>query len=185
MEPKVGAPHHTGDSPPQAPVITPFEAELAFRPGAVWDPSAYSTGFPAALAAPEDTGEEQEPEFSLISGAYRKQLRRPQLPGGSGEPDGAAHELALRAEQALAVASTGSALQDVTSAAAFLHMRRSFQACESPQTHLQHVCNTDQSIVSSQQQGLVPTPRTEGDHGLEPAQGLKGRAAVYSDEHNY
>lgn len=40
--------------PPQTPVITAFEAELAFRPGAAWDPSRYRVGFPAEAADAAD-----------------------------------------------------------------------------------------------------------------------------------
>lgn len=67
-----------------SPVITAFEAELAFSPGGVWTPGGYRIGFGAAAAVPTDvpSGGAEEAPFSLLTGMLVGSMHRA-APGGS------------------------------------------------------------------------------------------------------
>lgn len=101
-----------------APVITAFEAELAFTPGAQWLDGVYSTHLGAhPFVSAEHSAED---DFSLVTGQLRGVSR-----GGHTAEAGSdaiqampAHELASRAAGALA---------EVTTAAEYLTLRRTYQ----------------------------------------------------------
>ena len=140
-----------------APVITSFEAELAFSPGAQWQAGVYSTSLNARPGIAADSGPdgvEDEGDFSLVTGRLRGSTHRGGIAAAAGAADGVvqvvgAHEL---------VAKPGAgALAEVTSAAQFLSVRRTYQ-------------------------GLVPVAPEGGDAPLLAAAGQSGRAASYAGE---
>ena len=173
------------------PVITPWEAEVAFTHGKVWDgevrldfehllgddPEVHKRGHDGSGA-----GDDAGPEFSFLGGGVRARaadagdgsdLRA----GGAGGAEGAegadsdsddevlgdgGKALALRAERAVTARVQGGGLSDVRSGAEYLLSRRTYV-------------------------GLEPGPK-RGEDGavadapLEAAQGLKGRAHGYAQE---
>eukprot|EP00898_Chlorokybus_atmophyticus_P001499 jgi/Chlat1/234/Chrsp1S03135 len=158
-----------------APIITPFEAELAFTPGLMWtgayrlDFASLAVGQTAPRAQPttslaergNDDDDNDEPHFSLVSGGYRSSTT-------TGLQDVSSTALVQRADtqlstrehpSALAVSSTGKDVE-VRSGAEYLLHRRSY-------TGLQYAKPVDEN----------------GDEASYAAvQGRTGRAAAYADE---
>ncbi|RKO90417.1 putative diphthamide synthesis protein-domain-containing protein, partial [Blyttiomyces helicus] len=129
------------------PIVTPFELELALVPGREWDGS-YETDI-ASLAlrlrteadaaledargkverreAQEDADEDSddEPYFSLVTGAYKKKSRLVSVAAPSGDGAEDAGQVTLRNKE------TGVAVFRADSAAAdFLRERRTFRGLE-------------------------------------------------------
>lgn len=170
------------------PVITPWEAEVAFTHGSVWDGEVRlnfehlleparrlddTDDTDAAARADDDA----EPEFSFLGGGVRT-ASRPDDGVGCGHSDGedseddgvlgdgsrsrAARQLAIRADAAVATRAAGGTIAVVNSGAEYLLGRRTYT-------------------------GLEPGPKRDEDGAaadapLEAAQGLSGRARGYADE---
>jgi len=155
------------------PVITPWEAEVAFTHGKVWD-GEVRLDFEHLLTTggvnDEKVGtEERGPEFSFLGGGVRG-MRRDQTADGSSSDDtdddgvlgDGGKQLALRAERAVTARASGSGLADVRSGAEYLLNRRTYT-------------------------GLEPGAKRAEDGSaaefpLEAAQGLTGRAHGYAQE---
>jgi diphthamide biosynthesis protein 2 len=138
-----------------APVITPFEAELAFcdKP---W-PGHLRLDFNSLIegdAAHTPSIAATEPRFSLLTGtltggagtgncdadggaAAAEEQEEQAAHGDETRRLGASRELAVRAQRALAVASSG-ALAEATSGAEYLVLRRSYQGMEAAAADRQH-----------------------------------------------
>lgn len=139
-----------------APVITSFEAELAFAPGAQWQAGVYSTALDArpGVAAKSAFPEAEEGHFSLVTGRLRGSAHRDGHAAATSAADGVIQVVGAR--ELVAQPGTG-ALAEVTSAAQFLSVRRTYQ-------------------------GLVPVAPESGDAPLLAAAGQTGRAASYAGE---
>lgn len=138
-----------------APVITPFEAELAFcdKP---W-PGHLQLDFNSLIegnAADTPSIATMEPRFSLLTGrltggagtgncdadggaAAEEEQEVEAADGDETRQEGASRELAVRAQRALAVASSG-ALVEATSGAEYLVLRRSYQGMQAGAADRQH-----------------------------------------------
>ena len=173
------------------PVITPWEAEVAFTHGKVWDGEVRLDFEHLLGGAPEvherghdggGAGDDAGPEFSFLGGGIRARAAdagdgSDLHAGGSEGAEGAegadsdsddgvlgdgGKALALRAERAVTARVQGGGLSDVRSGAEYLLSRRTYV-------------------------GLEPGPK-RGEDGavadapLEAAQGLKGRAHGYAQE---
>lgn len=104
-----------------APVITAFEAELAFTPGAQWQDGMYSTHL-GAHPVVQTEGDGEESHFSLVTGQLRETPRQHALAADSGSSaiqPVAAHELASQ--------SAPGAIIEASTAAEFLTARRTYQ----------------------------------------------------------
>lgn len=146
------------------PIITPYEATIAFTPNAMWM-GEVKLDF-ASVPAPADAGansRDDAPEFSLISGAYHTSTAGTHAHDEVHSDALTGTELARRAEGALAVRAVGASA-DVTSGAEYLISRRSYT-------------------------GLDPGPRRDDESGelidasLDFVRGLSGRAREYATEH--
>ena len=164
------------------PVITPWEAEVAFTHGSVWD-GEVRLNFEHLLEPArrlDDTGDidAAEPEFSFLGNGVRTASRPNDGVVGCGDSDGedseddgvlgdgsrssAARQLAIRADAAVATRAAGGTIAVVNSGAEYLLGRRTYT-------------------------GLEPGPKRDEDGAaadapLEAAQGLSGRARGYADE---
>ena len=164
------------------PVITPWEAEVAFTHGSVWD-GEVRLNFEHLLEPArrlDDTGDidAAEPEFSFLGNGVRTASRPNDGVVGWGDSDGedseddgvlgdgsrssAARQLAIRADAAVATRAAGGTIAVVNSGAEYLLGRRAYT-------------------------GLEPGPKRDEDGAaadapLEAAQGLSGRARGYADE---
>ncbi|QDZ22484.1 diphthamide synthesis protein [Chloropicon primus] len=119
-----------------SPVITPFEAELAFVPGRSWT-GTYTIGFDSLLqqADPADGGSEEGeegggPSFSLIKGGYRQDQRT------SGTGVGQDIEInVIEPTQNLQLSLVGNReVAEVHSAADYMTKVRSYTGIETPQS---------------------------------------------------
>ena len=170
------------------PVITPWEAEVAFTHGKVWDGEVRLDFEHLLGGAPEvhkkgGVGDDAGPEFSFLGGGVRARVTCDGSDVRAGGAEGAkgaegaegansdsddgvlgdgGKALALRAERAVTARTQGGGLSDVRSGAEYLLSRRTYV-------------------------GLEPGPK-RGEDGavadapLEAAQGLKGRAHGYAQE---
>ncbi|KAL2651594.1 hypothetical protein R1flu_019722 [Riccia fluitans] len=148
-----------------APLLTPFEAELAFIEGNQWT-GAYALEFNSNLGFPttsekSDETKGEEPRFSFFSGGYvdRKRLETKDL-SEDGDSQAivlsksAEHALQLRANPSLSIITTERAALNITSGAEYL--------------------------ASRTYQGLDISEGGNPDFLALP--GRKGRAAGYKDE---
>ncbi len=152
------------------PVITPWEAEVAFTHGKVWD-GEVRLDFEHLLGGDPEVhkraGDDAGPEFSFLGGGVGSDFRAEGAEGADSDSDDGVlgdggEALALRAERAVTARVQGGGLSDVRSGAEYLLSRRTYV-------------------------GLEPGPK-RGEDGavadapLEAAQGLKGRAHGYAQE---
>ena len=151
------------------PVITPYEASIAFSTGKMWmgevklDFASVPTAEPPSDDA--DADDDAEPEYSLISGAYRASARGTHARDADTTDTLTGTELAERAAGALSLRQTGrtGTAVSVTSGAEYLVARRSYV-------------------------GLEPGPKRDEETGaladapLPAARGQSGRAMSYATE---
>jgi diphthamide biosynthesis protein 2 len=148
------------------PIITPYEATIAFTSGAMWM-GEVKLDF-ASVSVPRADGDEredgEEPEFSLISGSYRTSTAGTHTHETAETDALTGTELARRAEGALSIRADGASAA-VTSGAEYLISRRTYT-------------------------GLEPGPKRDEDTGaiadapLDAARGQSGRARSYAQEHS-
>lgn len=169
------------------PVITPWEAQVAFTHGSLWDGEVrldFEHLLEPKIGSAEKTNSETEnlgPEFSFLNGTVwsNKQTTKTGMDDESDDSDAsddgvlgdginregrskAAIALAVRATDALAKRASGGKVADVKSGAEYLLNRRTYV-------------------------GLEPGPK-RGEDGasqdapLEAAKGLSGRARSYANE---
>jgi diphthamide biosynthesis protein 2 len=136
-----------------APVITVFEAELAFGRGAEWQAGKWNTRLDARPECKSHAADDDDDAttLSLVSGQMRAVGRI------DVEEDHNTRALQRVGEQALVGMSDATAVAEVTTAAQFLSLQRTYQ-------------------------GLVPNAPEGGDAPLEAAVGQSGRAASYAGE---
>ena len=150
------------------PIITPYEATIAFTPGKMWmgevklDFASVPT-FEDVVANGDDDDDVQ-PEFSLVSGTYISPVNASSSAHDADDIDAlTGTELARRAEGALSLRASGVSDAVVTSGAEYLISKRTYT-------------------------GLEPGPKRDDETGaiadapLEAARGLSGRAKSYADE---
>ena len=132
------------------PVITPWEAEVAFTHGSVWD-GEVRLNFEHLLEPArrlDDTGDidAAEPEFSFLGNGVRTASRPNDGVVGCGDSDGedseddgvlgdgsrssAARQLAIRADAAVATRAAGGTIAVVNSGAEYLLGRRTYTGLE-------------------------------------------------------
>jgi diphthamide biosynthesis protein 2 len=150
------------------PVITPYEASIAFSTGKTWmgEVKLDFASVPASETPSDaDADADAEPEFSLISGAYRSSARGTHTRDAETTDALTGTELAERASGALSLRQTGrTGAVSVTSGAEYLITRRSYV-------------------------GLEPGPKRDEETGaladapLPAARGQSGRAVSYATEH--
>ena len=162
-----------------APIITAFEAELAFTPGAAWTPGQYRTGFPDAPPPPADrpcaedaaaaravardaadassSGDDEPQPSSSQQLIVRRRVRRVRRARACCVGADAAARPQVQGDRGVRAQGGAGGVAAVTTAAEFLTLRRTYQ-------------------------GLVPVTREGGDAPPCAAQGQTGRAAVYSGE---
>lgn len=151
------------------PVITPYEASIAFSTGKMWMGEVkldFASVPTAETPSDEDADEDDaEPEYSLISGAYRASARGTHARDADTTDTLTGTELAERASGALSLRQTGrtGTAVSVTSGAEYLVARRSYV-------------------------GLEPGPKRDEETGaladapLPAARGQSGRAMSYATE---
>lgn len=171
-----------------SPVITPFEAELAFVEKRVWTGEyrldygglAAGNGLENGLGSEgkkegEDDAEEEEPRFSLISGAYEGGGVREDTPEAEGSSalavvGNGVKDLQVREEAgALTLAGERRQQRSAKSGAEYLVSKRTYQGLTVPQHTL------DES-------GMTPGDSSERTPVVPAVKGRSGRAAGYSDE---
>ena len=151
------------------PIITPYEATIAFTPGKMWmgevklDFASVPT-LEDVVANGADDDDDVRPEFSLVSGAYISPVNASSSAHDADDIDAlTGAELARRAEGALSLRASGVSDAVVTSGAEYLVSKRTYT-------------------------GLEPGPRRDDETGaiadapLEAARGLSGRAKSYAAE---
>ena len=153
------------------PIITPYEATIAFTPGKMWMgevkldfASVPTLEDVVAKGDDDDDDDDVRPEFSLVSGAYISPMNASSSAHDADDIDALTGvELARRAEGALSLRASGVSDAVVTSGAEYLVSKRTYT-------------------------GLEPGPRRDDETGaiadapLEAARGLSGRAKSYAAE---
>jgi diphthamide biosynthesis protein 2 len=146
------------------PIITPYEATIAFTSGAMWMGEVKLDFASVSVSRAERRDESEEPEFSLISGSYRTSTADTHTHDDADTDALTGKELARRAEGALSIRGGAAANAVVTSGAEYLISRRTYT-------------------------GLEPGPKRDDETGviadapLDAARGQSGRARSYAQEH--
>ena len=182
------------------PVITPWEAQVAFTHGAHWDgevrldfdhllekepsPGAAARG---ALSG-EETREGETPEFSFLGGGVRAGPRRRFETGESQDEDEASSSEEEREEEREGVLGDGSVRRKSKAATALAVRATAAVAARAGGSGVADVRSGAEYLLSRRTYtGLEPGPRrgedgAAADAPLEAAKGLSGRARSYESE---
>ena len=181
------------------PVITPWEAQVAFTHGAHWDGEVRldfdhlleprrGAAAPGALSCEENERREETPEFSFLGGGVRAGPRR-RFPGESRDEDEASSsESEEEGDEQEGVLGDGSVQRKSKAATALATRASAAVAARAGGSGIADVRSGAEYLLSRRTYtGLEPGPRrgedgAAADAPLEAAKGLSGRARSYKSE---